>query len=226
MKRIVAAILLSVITVFGYAQERVKFLGIPVDGTFSSMSYKLRQKGFKQVGDHLEGEYKGEPVNVFIHTTNGNVDRIIAAYKESLSKYGIYKEFNALKENYDKDEKFLLIKGDAISEDENISYEMRVHNKLYACSYILNPFIMDENDEFTDYAKDLINRSIEEVDELIKNGDVKEKDRDEKITLHAVDKAISERSGIVGFAISDEGGGRYIIMYYFNNEKNRQKNDN
>ena len=77
MKRIVAAILLSVITVFGYAQERVKFLGIPVDGTFSSMSYKLRQKGFKQVGDHLEGEYKGEPVNVFIHTTNGNVDVVL-----------------------------------------------------------------------------------------------------------------------------------------------------
>ncbi|MEE0651476.1 MAG: hypothetical protein UCO54_05570, partial [Segatella copri] len=61
--------------------DMTTFLGIPVDGTVSSMKQKLVSKGFvpKKVGtnEFMEGEFNGTDVNVYIGTNNNKVYRIM-----------------------------------------------------------------------------------------------------------------------------------------------------
>lgn len=60
-------------------KEVTKFLGIPVDGTKSSMIQKLKAKGFKYNDrlDYLTGEFNGVSVRVYVVTNNNRVWRIM-----------------------------------------------------------------------------------------------------------------------------------------------------
>lgn len=76
MKKLLTLILLLMVSVEMYAQSNVTtFLGIPVDGTKSSMIQKLEKKGFvyNQEEDLLEGEFNGQDVFIGIQTQKGKV---------------------------------------------------------------------------------------------------------------------------------------------------------
>lgn len=76
MKKIILMMIAMTISFASFAQNKdvTTFLGIPVDGTASSMKQKLVSKGFvpKKVGtnEFLEGEFNGCNVNVWIGTNN------------------------------------------------------------------------------------------------------------------------------------------------------------
>lgn len=220
MKRIVITLLLSLTAIMGYSQETIKFLGIPVDGTASNMTFKIRQKGFKQVGDHLEGVFNGKQVNVFVHENNGKVDRVMVGYQTLYNKAGIKREFNALREQFERNDKYLPVSSDPIPDDEDIAYEMTVHDKEYGCSYALSPFELDADGKFSEYARDLVARSTAEVEELIAEGSVKEEDKQSRVTIRAITNAILESTGSVWFTIL-EAYGEYYIAIFYDNENNR-----
>lgn len=53
--------------------DMTTFLGIPVDGTVSSMKQKLIAKGFKQDSDMLSGQFNGQDVYLAIVANKGKV---------------------------------------------------------------------------------------------------------------------------------------------------------
>lgn len=142
MKRLLFIVLAMIATITSFAQQKdvTSFLGIPVDGTVLSMKQKLVSKGFvpKKVGtnEFLEGEFNGCNVNVYIRTNNNKVYRIMVADKNNVDEAQIKIRFNNLVSQFENNKRYIPLDKYTLSDEENISYEMTVHNKNYdACFY-------------------------------------------------------------------------------------------
>ena len=142
MKKILSVVFLLMLSVALYAQKEVtKFLGIPVDGSKASMIQKLKNKGFvyNTSSDCLEGAFNGQRVNVFIVTNNNKVCRIMVCDKNSCDEGQIKIRYNTLCRQFANNQKYVPIFAEELSESENISYEMTVHNKQYQAVYAQLP---------------------------------------------------------------------------------------
>ena len=142
MKKILSVAFLLMLSVALYAQKEVtKFLGIPVDGSKASMIQKLKNKGFvyNTSSDCLEGAFNGQRVNVFIVTNNNKVCRIMVCDKNSCDEGQIKIRYNTLCRQFANNQKYVPIFAEELSESENISYEMTVHNKQYQAVYAQLP---------------------------------------------------------------------------------------
>ena len=145
MKRIILMMIAMMISFSSFAQNKdvTKFLGIPVDGTKTEMKQKLIAKGFvpKKMGDleWLEGEFNGRNVNVYICTNNNKVYRIMLADKNTVDEAQIKIHFNNLVKQFENNKRYYAFGDYSLSNEEDISYEMIVHNKIYAAYYSQNP---------------------------------------------------------------------------------------
>lgn len=145
MKRIILMMIAMMISFSSFAQNKdvTKFLGIPVDGTKTEMKQKLIAKGFvpKKMGDleWLEGEFNGRNVNVYICTNNNKVYRIMLADKNTVDEAQIKIHFNNLVKQFENNKRYYAFGDYSLSDEEDISYEMIVHNKIYAAYYSQNP---------------------------------------------------------------------------------------
>lgn len=148
MKKLLSIVVLLIWTVASYAQQDVtKFLGIPVDGTKSAMIQKLKAKGFtyNQTSDYLEGEFNGSNVIITIGTNNNKVYRVMVMDANDSSEGNIKIRFNNLVHQFNNNQKYKPLSSDFIlSEKEDISYEMLVHNKRYEADYVQLPTNVDE----------------------------------------------------------------------------------
>lgn len=128
---------------FAQNKDVTKFLGIPVDGTKTEMKQKLIAKGFvpKKMGDleWLEGEFNGTDVRAFIVTNNNKVWRIMLADKNRVDEAQIKIRFNILVSQFENNKRYIPLDKYTLSDEEDISYEMTVHNKIYAAYYSQNP---------------------------------------------------------------------------------------
>ncbi len=151
MKRILVFLALFATTISLTAQENVvKFLGIPVDGTKEEMVRKLKEKGFstsKYLENCLTGEFNGRESNVFIVTNRNKVWRIVVTDAVGTSEGQIKIRFNSLYRQFLNNSKYTpaSYKDDSLSEDEDISYEMTVHNKQYQAVFNQLPDIGNNN---------------------------------------------------------------------------------
>lgn len=120
---------------FAQNKDVTKFLGIPVDGTKTEMKQKLIAKGFvpKKFGDEefLEGEFNGCNVNVYIRTNNNKVYRIMVADNFTVDEAQIKIRFNNLVSQFENNKRYFPLDKYTLSDEEDISYEMTVHNKNY-----------------------------------------------------------------------------------------------
>lgn len=140
MKKILLLFLVCMFSaVRGYAQSEVtKFLGIPIDGTKSDMIKELKGKGFSYdlEYDLLEGEFNGTDVYVSVVTNNNKVYRICVADRNYISETDIRIRFNNLCYQFGNNKKYMgKFEDYIIPQDEDISYEMSVHNKRYQASF-------------------------------------------------------------------------------------------
>lgn len=128
---------------FAQNKDVTKFLGIPVDGTKTEMKQKLIAKGFvpKKMGDleWLEGEFNGTDVQAFIVTNNNKVWRIMLADKNRVDEAQIKIRFNILVSQFENNKRYIPLDKYTLSDEEDISYEMTIHNKIYAAYYSQNP---------------------------------------------------------------------------------------
>ncbi len=143
MKKILLSLTLLMLSVAMYAQKEVtKFLGIPIDGTQAAMIQKLKAKGFTynaQV-DLLEGTFNGEKVYVSVQTNKNKVWRIAVTDKTGRDEGQIKIRFNNLCQQFDDNPKYYSLKGtQKISDNDDISYEMTVHHKLFEAVYYQLP---------------------------------------------------------------------------------------
>lgn len=142
MKKILSVAFLLMLSVALHAQKEVtKFLGIPVDGSKSSMIQKLKNKGFvyDPSADYLKGEFNGQQVDVFIATNNNKVYRIMVCDKNTYDEGQIKIRYNTLCRQFANNQKYVPISAEELSERENISYEMTVHKKKYQATYVQLP---------------------------------------------------------------------------------------
>ena len=142
MKKILSVAFLLMLSVALYAQKEVtKFLGIPVDGSKSSMIQKLKNKGFVYYpsADYLEGEFNGQQVKVYVVTNNNRVYRIMVYDKHGCDEGQIKIRYNTLCRQFANNQKYVPISAEELSDREDISYEMTVHKKKYQATYVQLP---------------------------------------------------------------------------------------
>jgi hypothetical protein len=136
MKKILFILLMCVATLTATAQNTIKFLGIPVDGTKQEMIEQLQTKGFEYNNTvdgevYLKGEFNGIESAIFINTVKNKVWRICVANYEPYDNFLAKIAYNNLFKQFSNNEKYILSKGDKISNNEDISYEMIVNKKKY-----------------------------------------------------------------------------------------------
>ncbi|MBR2217240.1 MAG: hypothetical protein IJ850_02740 [Alistipes sp.] len=211
MKKLLCAIIALLYAATMQAQEEekdvTKFLGIPVDGYKPAMIKKLKSKGFTRSTwdkDALEGEFNGTDVNVYIVTNNKKVWRIALINKYTTdSETEIRLRFNRLCEQFENNPKYVgpfgPFKKQRIPDDEDLSYEISVHNKCYEASYYQLP------DSVT---KEQLFRPTGEGEEL------REKLRENITIFSELDKKC------VWFRISEKCDGEYRIIIYYDNKYN------
>lgn len=109
------------------------FLGIPVDGTVSSMKQKLIAKGFKQDSDMLSGQFNGHDVYLAFAAYKGKVWRVVVINKTPYSEAQIRLQFNNLLGQFKNSTKYYNVEkyNPAIDESEDINYEMSMNHKVY-----------------------------------------------------------------------------------------------
>ena len=124
---------------------QVNFMGIPVDGDARSMLKQLRTKGFTDMSQTyemenmtlpiLKGTFNGKSAHVFVATNNKKVYRIYVAFVETVSEAQIIINFNNLLYQFEHNSKYLHLDGQEIDQKEDVSYEMKVHNKVYDATF-------------------------------------------------------------------------------------------
>ena len=224
MKRFLLSVLLLMslpMVAFGQ-QEVTKFLGIPVDGSKAEMIRKLKEKGFTPSplrGDVLEGEFNGAEVNVYVATNNNKVWRIMVADKNQVGGTDIKIRFNNLCRQFQESEKYLSasLSGFTIPADEDIDYEITVHDKRYEAVYAQLPEVVDTIAVMQSLIPVLMKKYT--VEQISNPTEEVQKDINETLATYMVDILLMRQ---VWFSISDFRGEYYITMFYDNkyNEAN------
>lgn len=214
MKRIILMMIAMMISFSSFAQNKdvTKFLGIPVDGTKTEMKQKLIAKGFvpKKMGDleWLEGEFNGRNVNVYICTNNNKVYRIMLADKNTVDEAQIKIHFNNLVKQFENNKRYYAFGDYSLSDEKDISYEMIVHNKIYAAYYSQNPDF-----ENIDTKVQIAIKEKYSAEELKNPSETIKKD-----IADITDKITFDEFSMkpVWFRIVSYNGEYYISMYYDN----------
>lgn len=137
MKKIILLAVLAAVQFCSFGQNPMKFLGIPIDGSKEQMISALKNKGYTYDvrNDYFTGEFNGKEVMIAIGTNNNKVYRIYVALN-FVDEAQVKIDFNNLYNQFMRNGKYELNSGDKLSDDEDISYEMTVHKKLYDVSFI------------------------------------------------------------------------------------------
>ena len=223
MKRLLFIVLAMIATITSFAQQKdvTSFLGIPVDGTISSMKQKLVSKGFvpKKVGTYefLEGEFNGTDVHVHIGTNNNKVYRIMLCDANTQNEANIKIRFNKLVSQFENNKRYIPLDKYTLSDEEDISYEMTIHNKNYDAVFYQVPNKMEID---TLALQEKVRNEL-----LSKYTEAELKNPSEEITKEYQNTAIKIGMEMmfmkpVWFRIC-ESYGKYSIVMYYDNEYNR-----
>ena len=205
--------------VFGQSEGTLKFLGIPVDGSKSEIVAALKSKGFEydSESDFLIGDFNGKKSHIGIVENHGKVYRVVVFDANTYDAGEIRIRFNNLIHQFENNDKYYyIVQNEMIPEDEDIHYEIIVHDKQYIAEFIYNPLY--GNDELRDK---VINEAVEESKENIKDEkDIEfysDKDNYDKLISAIVGlKVIQMSNSSVWFKIFEHYGEYYIGLYYDN----------
>lgn len=223
MKQILTLGIALMLSVAAFAQKNVtQFLGIPIDGTKSAMIQKLKAKGFtyNASDDVLSGQFNGRSVNLHVVTNNNKVYRIMVADAVGTTEGEIKIRFNTLCSQFSKNDKYVPqnVFGEyELSDDEDISYEMSVHDKRYQAAYYQIAEVDKDTTGFTQWALGKFNaKYTEEQAQNLSEEDVQRFMIE--LLMDYMNEKISHKS--VWFMISERFG-RYYINIFYDNEKNQ-----
>lgn len=216
MKKLLSIIATLLIATALYAQKEVtKFLGIPVDGTKANMIQQLKAKGYQynSSSDILTGEFNGRNVILSVVTNNNKVYRILVKDAVGSSETDIKIRFNTLCKQFEDNKKYTSNDDYTISEAEDISYEMSVHNKRYEADFYQMDFASIDTLAFQgEVAKLFLSKYTTEQNE--KMSDEERTSIVKELAMQYLLGEMEKRS--VWFMISEEQGMYYILLFYDN----------
>lgn len=221
MKKLLSIVVLLIWTVASYAQQDVtKFLGIPVDGTESAMIQKLKAKGFayNSTLDCLKGRFNGTDVILKVVTNNDKVCRIMVRDVNTINETDIRIRFNTLCEQFSSNPKYMKPTDEEfkISDDEDISYGIRIKNKRYQASYYQYHF-PETSEEITDFIASYIANNYT-AEQIKSHTDDERKEIAQKAFMNAMYTA-SKHS--VWFMIDEDRYKQYRILMFYDNGYNQ-----
>lgn len=216
MKKLIILPLLFV-AVFASAQiEVTKFLGIPVDGSKQQMIQKIKEKGYlyNSIYDRLEGEFNGRDVFIYVGTNNNKVYRILVEDAVYSSEGDIKIRFNTLLRQFNNNQKYFSMSTEDVelSDSEDISYEMIVHNKRYQAAFIQ---ITNTLDSVT------LSKKMQEFNKENYGDDYLLDMTGEQILGASIKFFLSLYIDNSVWFMIDERYGRYGILLYYDNNRNR-----
>ena len=217
MKKLIIFPLLFV-AVFASAQiEVTKFLGIPVDGNKQQMIQKIKEKGYLYNSnyDRLEGEFNGRDVFIYVVTNNNKVYRILVEDAVYSSEGDIKIRFNTLLRQFENNNQkyFSMSTEDGeLSESEDISYEMTVNNKRYEAAFIQ---ITNTLDSVT------LSKKMQEFNKENYGDDYLLDMTAEQILDASIKFFLSLYIDNSVWFMINERYGRYGILLYYDNNRNR-----
>jgi hypothetical protein len=137
MKKILLVALLMNIAFVGFAQNTIKFLGIPIEGTKKEMISKLQAKGYEynSYADVLTGEFNGHDVTISVQTVNNRVWRIAIIDRNTTDETNIKIRYNNLFEQFSNNGKYISVGEGKLTDKDDISYEMTVNKKRYEADF-------------------------------------------------------------------------------------------
>ncbi|MBR1793003.1 MAG: hypothetical protein IJ764_05120 [Bacteroidales bacterium] len=226
MKKIFLMMLLLVSVIANAQKDVTKFLGIPVDGYKAEMKKKLLSKGFtyNSQNDFFEGEFNGRDVRVYVVTNNNKVWRIVVHDANTCDEGDIKIRFNKLCSQFSKNQKYVAAnfgeRDYTLSESEDISYEMLVHNKRYEAAYfqVIDPVLVDTLANQKKIKEILLQAYTQE--QLDNPTEEQAAEMQSLVEIEATKIALDlMEKKFVWFRIS-ELYGRYFISMYYDNEYN------
>ena len=207
-----------------------KFLGIPIDGTKQEMIKKLEEKGFvyEEETDWLTGEFNSKDVIIKIRTNNRKVYYLAVVYKYFYTSEEVKEAFNILLQQFKENDNYIPnnLGQEPIPIEENIDYEMKVHNKVYCASFLQVTHEADTtlvyNDSYENCTKKLIDLIPDDKleDETYINSII---DKLAYICWHAELKTLYANN-MVNIGI-DEVSGKYNIVIFYMNGDNKSKGE-
>lgn len=236
MKKIIAIIILSLMTCFAFAQtinfndltpvdNTLKFLGIPVDGRRSDMITALKMKGFKYNPNTgmLVGEFNGRQSNISIVENNNKVFRVAVFDATPIDEGQLKIRYNNLITQFEnsKGKYYSITPNERIPETEDISYEIIVHKKQYQATFFYNPIYNNETAK-----QKIYNESIEECKKIIEEQEDENKyypnedDFQQLVLTRTALKIVGLSNSSVWFTIMEQYG-RYRIVIFYDNLNNQ-----
>ena len=181
------------------------------------MIQKLKAKGFtyNQSKDILTGQFNDYDVELSIVTNNNKVSRILVADRIDVNEASIKIRFNKLCRQFEKNSKYLSMDDQTISEDDDISYNIRVKNKRYEAVFYQKPLSFDTLSIQNEIKEKLLEKyTQEEIDSHAEEIEKESNAIAQDILYDVITKSP------VWFMISEKYGNYRILMYY-DNEYNK-----
>lgn len=227
MKKLLCAIITLLCAATMQAQEEekdvTKFLGIPVDGYKPAMIEKLKAKGFTSTTwdkEVLEGEFNGTEVQVHIVTHNNKVYRIMLADKNTRGETDIKVRFNRLCQQFRNNPKYKTFRTEeeqTIPDNEDLSYEITVHDKRYEASFYqisqldtVAIYNKSKQSLLSKYTQEQLDNPTEEISTEIRMEYIT------NILKYDLQNISATYNKSVWFMIAERAGKYYICMYYDN----------
>jgi len=138
MKKILSLAFLLMLSLSLFAQRQVtKFLGIPVDGSRTTMIQKLKAKGFRYNSyvNGLEGKFNGRNVWIGVQTNKNKVWRIIVTYKDSYDKEQIKIQYNNLIYQFANNPRYKVLDAEELTDEDDIVQEVSINKKQYDANF-------------------------------------------------------------------------------------------
>ena len=226
MKKLLCVIIALLCAAAMQAQEEVKdvtkFLGIPVDGYKPAMIEKLKAKGFRSIPntDLLEGEFNGTEVYVGVVTNNNRVYRIGLSDKNTRGETDIKARFNRLCRQFRNNPKYKTFRTEeeqTIPDNEDLSYEITVHDKRYEASFYqisqldtVAIYNKSKQSLLSKYTQEQLDNPTEEISTEIRMEYIT------NILKYDLQNISATYNKSVWFMIAERAGKYYICMYYDN----------
>lgn len=191
------------------------FLGIPVDGTVSTMKQKLIEKGFKQDSNMLSGQFNGQDVYLSIVANKGKVWRIAVINKTPYLEEQIKTQFNYLVGQFKNSSKYVYTEeyNPTIDESEDVGYEMSIHKKEYKAYFYQKSHIESDSIKLKEqfklsFLKECPNASLKDIETACK-------------VMLDIFKLTGQLSKPVWFQIDKDYYKGYRIFIFYDNEHNK-----
>ncbi len=204
-----------------YAQNDItQFLGIPIDGSKSELMDKIKKKGFKKTkfvdGTILTGRFNDADVNIDIATNDDRAYRVIVWDVNPYDKRMIRIRYNNLCYQFKHSDKYVSHEDWTISDNEDISYEMKVNGKSYQAAFFQWPTEIGDSIIFNQTLADITLRTLS--GELSNLSEEERHKEIEKVYLEKLSLLSSNKR--VWFTIMEREHDKYVIVMYYENVYN------